>query len=340
MSLPTIAMQDIYDGWGRNIFRLGQDYELREGESAHDVVTVFSDATIQGTMRGDLVVIFGTVRVGPSATINGSLIAVGGNVDVQPGAAVRRDLVVIGGGLDAPPSFVPGGEHIAIGAKGIADRLHAIVPWLTEGLLLGRPIVPRLSWVWAIVGFTFLASIALTLLFLGSVRTCADAVAARPFTTFLVGLLVLLLTGPVSLILAASVIGIAVVPFVLCAVVVAWIIGKIGLTVRLGDTHGRTDAAGDAASDRALAGAWLRCDLPALHDPHRRADRMGARRRIGTWRRNDGVHVCLPSRESHAAKNTQAGADTAARGPDRSRPRHGPGDARGQRYPGVFDLSG
>ena len=254
MSLPTIAMQDIYDGWGRNIFRLGQDYELREGESAHDVVTVFSDATIQGTMRGDLVVIFGTVRVGPSATINGSLIAVGGNVDVQPGATVRRDLVVIGGGLDAPPSFVPGGEHIAIGAKGIADRLHAIVPWLTEGLLLGRPIVPRLSWVWAIVGFTFLASIALTLLFLGSVRTCADAVAARPFTTFLVGLLVLLLTGPVSLILAASVIGIAVVPFVLCAVVVAWIIGKIGLTVRLGDSMvGQTPPATRLQTVRSLA---------------------------------------------------------------------------------------
>src|SRR6187200_1778005 len=79
MAQPMIAMQDIYDGWGRNIFRLGQDYQLRQGESAHDVVTVFSDATIDGTMRGDLVVVFGTVRLGPTAAINGSLIAVGGN---------------------------------------------------------------------------------------------------------------------------------------------------------------------------------------------------------------------------------------------------------------------
>ena len=199
-------------------------------------------------------VVFGTVRLGPTAVINGSLIAVGGNVDVQPGAAVRRDLAVIGGGLDAPPDFAPGGQHIAIGAKGIADRLHTIVPWLTEGLLLGRPIVPRLSWVWGIVGFTFLASVALALLFLGSVRTCADAVQAKPFTTFLVGLLVLLLTGPVSLILAASVIGIAVVPFVLCAVVVAWIIGKIGLTVRLGDGMvGQTPPATRLQTVRSLA---------------------------------------------------------------------------------------
>ena len=49
------------------------------------------------------------------------------------------------------------------------------------------------------------------------------------------GLLVLLLTGPVAVILAASVIGILVVPFVLCAVVMAWIIGKVGVSVRLGD---------------------------------------------------------------------------------------------------------
>ena len=31
MPLPMIAMQGTYDGWGRNMFRLGQDYELRAG---------------------------------------------------------------------------------------------------------------------------------------------------------------------------------------------------------------------------------------------------------------------------------------------------------------------
>ncbi len=193
--------------------------------------------------------------------------------------------------------------------------------------------MPRLSWVWAIVGFTFLASIALALLFLGSVRTCADAVAAKPFTTFLVGLLVLLLTGPVSLILAASVIGIAVVPFVLCAVVVAWIIGKIGLTVRLGDSMvGQTPPATRLQTVRSLtlgfAAICLLYMIPIVG--------LITWALVGVSGLGAATMAFMSAyrRENpDAAEGSQAGADPAARDSDRSRPRSGPGDARGQRYP-------
>jgi uncharacterized RDD family membrane protein YckC len=223
------------DGWGRDVLRVGQDYGLKQGESVHEVVVVFSPAVIEGYVHRDVIVVLGTVQISSTAVIGGSLVVVGGNVTIERGATVHQDLAVIGGGLDAPAEFVPGGQHIAIGGTALADRLHSIVPWITEGLFLGRPIVPRLSWVWVIVAFVFLASLALNLLFMDTVRKCAQIIAARPLTTFLTGLLVLLLTGPVSIILAASVIGILVVPFVLCAVVLAWIIGKVGVAVRLGD---------------------------------------------------------------------------------------------------------
>ncbi len=217
------------------MLRIGQDYTLKQGETVREVVVVLSPAVIEGYVRGDVTVVLGTVQIAPTAVIGGTLLVVGGNVTIQQGASVRHDLVVLGGGLDAPSDFAPGRQHIAIGATALADRVRSIVPWITEGLLLGRPIVPRLSWVWVIVLFVFLASLALNLLFIDTVRMCADAIAARPFSTFLTGLLVLLLIGPVAVILAASVIGILVVPFVLCAVVMAWIIGKVGVSVRLGD---------------------------------------------------------------------------------------------------------
>ena len=53
--------------------------------------------------------------------------------------------------------------------------------------------------------------------------------SARPLSSFLLGLLVLVLTVPAIAILAATVVGIAVVPFVLCALVVAGLIGKAGV---------------------------------------------------------------------------------------------------------------
>ena len=229
---------EIFDrgGWGPTIVRFGQDYTLKRGDAVGDVVVVYSPATIEGIVRGNVVVAFGTARISKTAVIDGNLFVGGGNVTIESGAIVRHDLLVFGGVVDAPSDFRPGHEHIIVGAPGLADRIRGIVPWVTEGLLLGRPIVPRLDWVWFVVGVIFFISLLLCLIFLNTARTCADAIAARPLSTFLVGLLVLLLIGPVAVVLAASVIGLAVLPFLFCGLVIAWIIGKIGVKLRIGDS--------------------------------------------------------------------------------------------------------
>ncbi len=228
---------EIYNrGFSHGIVRVAQDYSLRRGETVHDIVSVFSPVLIEGTVQGDVTVVVGDLRLESTAVIDGSLYVIGGNATIRPGATVRQDLLVFGGRLDAPHEFAAGHQHVVIGAAALADRLQGLVPWLTEGLLLGRPIVPRLRWVWVVVGIVFVVSLLLCLMFLDTVRTCADKIAARPLTTFLVGLLVLLLAGPVAILLAASVIGLAVVPFFLCALFIAWIIGKVAVNVRIGDS--------------------------------------------------------------------------------------------------------
>jgi len=219
---------------GHIAVRVGQDYILRDGESVREIVVVNGSATIEGYVRDNVTVAFGTLRLASTAVIEGSLVVVGGNATVEPGAVLRENLLVIGGRVEGPPNFTPGRDHFVIGATPLLERARAFAPWLSEGLLMGRPIVPRLGWVWTIVAITFFVSLVLTLIFLDAVRLCAEALAARPLSTFLVGLLVLLLTGPLAVILAASVIGIAVVPFLLCAVAIAWLLGKVGVAVWIG----------------------------------------------------------------------------------------------------------
>ena len=147
---------------------------------------------------------------------------------------VRRDLVVIAGEFDAPVGFMPGGQHIVVGSSVLGARVEGLVPWITRGLLWGRPIVPGLPWVWGIVGVFFLVYLVLNLLFNRSVGAVVRRMAARPLTAFAAGLLVLLLTGPVCLLLVVSMIGVAVVPFVICALIAAWIIGKVAVTRWIG----------------------------------------------------------------------------------------------------------
>jgi uncharacterized RDD family membrane protein YckC len=216
------------------VVRIGQDYTLGAGEAANQVVVIFGNATIAGRVDENVVVILGTTRIGSSAAIGGDLVVIGGAAAVEQGATVGNDLVVVGSGLESPAGFMPGGEQVVIGPTLIGGRVDAIVPWLTRGLLWGRPIVPGLPWVWGIVAFFFVVYLAINALFDRPAYAAAEVLRDKPFTALGAGLLVLLLMGPAFLLLGISIIGFAVMPFLLCALVGAWILGKVSVARTLG----------------------------------------------------------------------------------------------------------
>jgi uncharacterized RDD family membrane protein YckC len=231
---------------------IGQDYTLGAGESAQDVVVIFGNADISGHATGDVVVVLGTARLSSTASVDGDFVVVGGAGVAASGATVGGDAVVIGGGLEAPVDFKPGGESVVIGSTSLGGRLNAILPWITHGLLWGRPIVPGLPWVWGLVGIFFVVYLALNLVFDRPVRACAETLADRPLTAFTVGLLVLLLAGPLCALLAVSVIGIVVVPFVICALVVAGLVGKVGTARWIGTGVARRESVAEEARLQSL----------------------------------------------------------------------------------------
>jgi len=98
--------------------RIGQDFTLKQGDLARQAVVIAGDATIEGTIDRDVVVILGQVQVSSTAVIGGSLIVVGGNAKVAEGAKVNEDVFVIGG-YDGAAGFVPGGGHIVIGSSAL-----------------------------------------------------------------------------------------------------------------------------------------------------------------------------------------------------------------------------
>jgi uncharacterized RDD family membrane protein YckC len=215
----------------RPVVRFGQNYTVPAGETVREIVVISGSVTINGRVERDVVVVLGSARLGSTAVVGGSLVAVTGALTVEPGARVEGDLVVVAGGIDAPADFVPGGEHVVIGAT---SETRALLPWITHGLLWGRPMVPSLAWNWVFALFVFLVGLGLALLFEKPVRACTEVLSERPLSAFLVALLVLLLTAPVTVILAVSVIGIPVIPIFACALLVAVILGKIGVTRWLG----------------------------------------------------------------------------------------------------------
>src|SRR4030095_3591778 len=103
-----------------------------------------------------------------------------------------------------------------------------------RGLLWGRVIVPELPWIWGVLTLFFLLYAVRHRLSARPLRACAATLQNRPLTTFGTGLLVLLLVGPICVLLAVSIIGIAVVPFVICALIAGGMIGKVSVARMIG----------------------------------------------------------------------------------------------------------
>jgi uncharacterized RDD family membrane protein YckC len=237
--LPAVEITD----QGKEVVRVGRDYTLRAGETTGQVTVVLGSATIDGHVNGDVVVVLGLISVASTAVIDGSLVVVGGDVNVADGAVVSRDFVVVGGAVNAPDGFSPGGEHFVLGLSGFGGKFQAVLPWLTRGLLWGRPVVPELPWIWSVIGAFFLVYLALNVVFARPVRACSEILQAKPLSALLVGVLVMLLIGPVCLLLAVSVVGLAVIPFVLCALLVAGLLGKVAVARWAGANIVRQDVA-------------------------------------------------------------------------------------------------
>jgi len=231
----------------RNAFRLGQDLNVGPNDITRDASVVFGNAIVSGHVTGNLVVVFGTATVLKSAVIDGDFVSIGGKATVEEGASVRRDVVVVGGPLDAPAGFAAGGGQIVIGSGMFGGSLEAIVPYLSRGLAWGRIIVPDLPWVWGVVTLFFLIYAALNLVFERPVRTCAKTLQTRPLTAFGAGMLVLLLIGPICVLLVFSLIGIAVVPFLICALIAGAIIGKVAVARFIGMSAVEEDPDGNRA---------------------------------------------------------------------------------------------
>lgn len=246
VSVPMApAAQDVDFGvgrvrWNTTALRIGQSYTLKATDVAREVVAVAGDVVIEGRVERDVVVVLGQVQLASTAVVDGSLVVIGGTAIVAEGAQVREDLFVLGG-LDSAAGFTPGGHHTVIGTAGLGTQLRAFVPWLTHGLLWGRPIVPWLEWVWVVAFVFFLVNLLLNFVFDAPVRAAATTLRGTPLSAFMTGLLVMLLAGPVCVLLAVSVVGIAVIPFVLCALLLAAVIGKIGFARWIGMAVVRQD---------------------------------------------------------------------------------------------------
>jgi uncharacterized RDD family membrane protein YckC len=241
------------------VVAIRKNAELKADDSSDTVVAIGGSATALGRVReavvaiaGDVTVesfadeavaVLGQVTAGPQARIRGDIVAVGGDILIRKGAKVRGDVVAVGGRANVEEGAIVEGRVQEIDLGAIGWKLGWLRGWFTHCFLLMRPLAPQVGWVWVImIGFlAFYFFVAA--LFPKPVLACVNELNRRPATTFFMGLLTKLLFLPVILILSATGVGLLVAPFILAALVIGAIVGKVALLEFIGLKIGKHSSA-------------------------------------------------------------------------------------------------
>lgn len=240
------AFRDSFDkrGTGRGrgaVVNFGKSASLKTNETAEAVVAIGGSATASGKVRDAVVAIGGDVTI-DGAEVGDTVVAVLGNVKILPGSIVHGEVVSVGGTVDVAEGAEVEGEiqQVDFGVFGMPN-LNWLKQWLVECVFKLRPlaIAPGLAWVWIVAGAYFLFYLLLAVALPRPVEVCLAEITRRPATTFLIGLLTKILLPLIIVILAATGIGVVVVPFLGAALFFGALVGKVAFFEYLGQSLGR-----------------------------------------------------------------------------------------------------
>lgn len=205
-----------------------EDSVLKPGKAVNNAITVYGNSSIQGEVFGCIIVVGGNLAL--NSKVHGDVIVVGGSADLGNDAECLGNTIVIGGAFKKALGAQINKSPLIIGGAPLLSALS----WIKNGLLLGRPIVPSLAWVWAIIGVFFILYCLLALLLRKALAAGVEACENHPVGSLLTGLLFFMILTPLLGSLVFSGFGIILLPFVICPLILLACVGKLFVYVSIG----------------------------------------------------------------------------------------------------------
>lgn len=250
---PPLGDQSVLAGERRReAVSIGGSLEVA-GEVTRDAVAIFGSAVVRpgGIVGKDLVGVLGSVEqrgrvegsvvvIGGSAVIDGpvgrEVVVVGGTLELGPRAELLGGYVLVGGHVRRDPAAKVSGPAIGVIAIHSSETWSGAMTWLRACLLWGRPLAFRegLGWAWFVAGGFVALYLLAALIFRGPVDRAVDTLGARPGLTLLTTFLTVLCTPVVFTVLSVSIVGLVLVPFLALGLLAAHVLGQAALRIWLG----------------------------------------------------------------------------------------------------------
>lgn len=221
------------EGGKQSLIKIGESITIPEGAEVKTAVSVGGSITVYGQVLEDVVAVGGSVFLKDSAMVGGDVVVIGGKIMKEPGAITKGDIV-------------------EVSVSGVAP---AVSFFTKGGILRSLAIFGLLTFI----GFVILA-IILVALFTPQLGRVSASLERNLLKNFLMGLLVAVLFVPAIIVLAVSIVGIALIPVWVVLVAAAGLFGYIAAAHLLGKkTLQAFRMAGKSMMVEALIGVILLC---------------------------------------------------------------------------------
>lgn len=203
-----------------NKFAWGRDVVTSTNDVHGSIVVVGGNANLRGHVKGSVIVVRGKLDL--DGVVESNVVIVAGSARLGPKAHVKENVIWAGSGVKLAPT--------AEIDQGITQfDAGWVVDWAVQGPLMGRPFPPRVPMAWLLALGLLLLYLALAALFPRSAQAAMDTLEQRPLASLFVGLLTLLLMGPLLGVLVISRAGVPVIPFALSALLAGIVFGKLAV---------------------------------------------------------------------------------------------------------------
>ncbi len=182
----------------KSIVKIGKDMEVASKTFINNIILIGGDIDFNGTARGNIISVGGSVKLGPESRVYGKAVAIGGKVYKNPGAQLQDEIVEVD----------------------IKDITCTTTSLEKKGCGIG-------SLIFKIISFLAFAAIALfTIAFLpGHIDAISDIIEKKTLKSLMMALFGIALIIPVLIILVISIAGIVLIPLEFMFISIAFIAG-------------------------------------------------------------------------------------------------------------------
>ena len=193
-----------------------------------NIIKIGSDVLVEkGTTVNDIVVIDGNVAV--SGNVDGNIVLIGGTLKLGPGVRVGQQVVLIGAGIDRDQSASIGGKITEVDMPSSIPFMPSLKSFFKGGWIAVWAAIS----IMVLLGFLGLAVLAAALV-PDHVGTVVKALERSFASMFLWGVLGAFLAGLVLVLLAITIVGIILIPLAIVIITLAWIVGYISSAIFIG----------------------------------------------------------------------------------------------------------